>query len=299
MATETKPIVMTKKSPKVKISASTIISYAALIILSVIWLIPIVWMILTAFREEYVDGVFQGSVSSNFYPKGFGFENFRRLFQETQFLTWFTNTLIVAIFTTILSTLMVLMVSYAISKLRFKLRKPLMNVAMILGLFPGFMSIIAVYYILKAMGLTQSLFALVLCYSAGAGLGFYVAKGFFDIIPSALIESAKIDGASALQTFVKIILPLSKPIIIYTVLTSFTGPWMDFVFARVILGETNTSIHTVSVGLYLMIHSSQADGTMFSTFIAGCIIVSLPIVALFLVMQKYYVSGVTSGAVKG
>ncbi|MDR2828078.1 MAG: ABC transporter permease subunit [Acholeplasmatales bacterium] len=288
-----------KSSKKNKKVLDIIFSHAILIILAVIWLIPIVWMILTAFREEWINGVFQGSVQSNFYPRGFGVENFRRLFSETYFIKWFFNTLLVAVFTTILSTIMVVIVSYTVSKLRFRMRKPLMNIAMILGLFPGFMSIIAVYYILKSMGLTQSLFALILCYSASSGLGFYIAKGFFDIIPTALLESAKIDGASGLQTFLKVILPLSKPIIIYTVLTSFTGPWMDFIFARVILGESNSQIHTVSVGLYLMIHSSQADGTMFSTFIAGCIIVSIPIVALFLVMQKYYVEGVTSGAVKG
>jgi len=290
----------TNKIKKIsKETVSLFFGHLILFLLAIIWLIPIIWMLLTAFREEYVSGVFQGSVSASFYPKTFGFENFRKLFLETEFPRWFLNTLLVSVFTTFFSTVIVLMVSYTVSKLRFRMRKPLMNIAMILGLFPGFMSIIAVYYILKAMGLTQSLFALILCYSAGSGLGFYIAKGFFDIIPTALLESAKIDGANSLQTFLRVILPLSKPIIIYTVLTSFTGPWMDFIFARVILGETNSSIHTVSVGLYLMIHSSQADGTMFSTFVAGCIVVSIPIVTLFLVMQRYYVEGVTSGAVKG
>ena len=184
------------------------------------------------------------------------------------------------------------------SKLRFKFRKTFMNIALILGLFPGFMSMIAVYYILKAMGLTQSLFALILCYSAGAGLGFYVAKGFFDIIPNALIESAKLDGCNQSQIFLKIILPLSKPIIIYTALLAFTGPFMDFIFARVILGETNTELHTVAVGLYYMIYGNRVDSNMFTTFSAGCVCVAIPIVILFLLLQKYYVEGVTSGAIK-
>jgi len=289
-----------ERSNKLQERLSLTGTYIIISVLAIIWIIPIIWMILTAFRVEYnTDGSYVGIVLGDFYPKGFGLENFTRLFQNTLFLRWFSNTLMVSIFTCILSTFFVLMVSYTISKMRFKLRKGLMKIAMILGLFPGFMSIIAVYYILKAMGLTQSLFALILCYSAGSGLGFYIAKGFFDIVPNALIEAAAIDGATNMQTFIKIILPLSKPIIIYTVLTSFTGPWMDFIFARVILGEQNVELHTVSVGLYSMIYGSQASDNLFSIFIAGCIIVSIPIVALFLIMQKYYVEGVTSGAVKG
>ena len=142
------------------------------------------------------------------------------------------------------------------------------------------------------------MFALVLCYSSGAGLNFYVAKGFFDIIPNSLIESAKLDGCSQFEIFLKIILPLSKPIIIYTALLAFTGPFMDFIFARVILGQTNTELHTVAVGLYYMIYGSKVDSNMFTTFAAGCVIVAIPIVILFLFLQKYYVEGVTSGSIK-
>jgi arabinogalactan oligomer/maltooligosaccharide transport system permease protein len=196
---------------------------------------------------------------------------------------------------------MVLSVAYVMSKLKFKSRKLILNVSIILGLFPGFMSIIAVYYILKFMGLTQSLFALILVYSAGSGLGFYIAKGFFDLIPKNLLESAKLDGATNFQSFMRIILPLSKPIIIYTALMSFSGPWMDFIFARVIIGETNPEKWTVAVGLYMMLFGSQAtaDPNRFTIFAAGSIIVAIPIVLLFVIMQRYYVEGVTAGAVKG
>jgi len=158
---------------------------------------------------------------------------------------------------------------------------------------------IAIYYILKALNLTQTLFALILVYSAGAGLGFYVAKGFFDIIPNSLIESSRLDGATNAQIFGKIVLPLSKPIIIYTALLAFIGPWMDFIFARVILGETNTQLHTVAVGLYYMMYGEHIDSNVFTIFAAGCFVVAIPIVTLFLLMQKYYVEGVTAGAVKG
>lgn len=288
------------KSQKKSNRRLTILSYLILTTLTVIWLYPIVWIVLHSFRAEYRDGIFVGIVVSHYIPKGFGIENFIRLFQTTLFLRWFMNTLFVAVFSFFLSTVMTLSVAYVMSKLKFKQRKLFLNIAIIVGLFPGFMSIIAIYYILKSLGLTETLFALILVYSAGSGLGFYVAKGFFDIIPNSLIESARLDGATNARIFRSIVLPISKPIIIYTSLLAFTGPWMDFIFARVILGETNRQLHTVAVGLYYMVHGSQyADGNQFTMFAAGSLLVAIPIVTLFLMMQKYYIEGVTAGAVKG
>lgn len=279
---------------------ANIATYVILAILVVIWLYPILWIFLNAFRCEYNEnGDLIGIVVSNYIPKQLGFENFKKLFTETHFLRQVGNTLIVSVFSCILSTLLTLSTAYIMSKIKFKMRKPFMNLAMILGLFPGFMSMIAIYFILKALGLTQTLLALILCYSAGAGLGFYVAKGFFDTVPNALVESAKLDGATQAQVFWHIILPLSKPIIIYTALLAFTGPWMDFIFARVILGEANTELHTVAVGLYQMMYGAHADNNIFTTFAAGCVCIAVPIVTLFLCMQKYYVEGATAGAVKG
>ena len=279
---------------------ANIATYVILAILVVIWLYPILWIFLNAFRCEYNEnGDLIGIVVSNYIPKQLGFENFKKLFTETHFLRQVGNTLIVSVFSCILSTLLTLSTAYIMSKIKFKMRKPFMNLAMILGLFPGFMSMIAIYFILKALGLTQTLLALILCYSAGAGLGFYVAKGFFDTLPNALVESAKLDGATQAQVFWHIILPLSKPIIIYTALLAFTGPWMDFIFARVILGEANTDLHTVAVGLYQMMYGAHADNNIFTTFAAGCVCIAVPIVTLFLCMQKYYIEGATAGAVKG
>lgn len=279
---------------------ANIATYVILAILVVIWLYPILWIFLNAFRCEYNEnGDLIGIVVSNYIPKQLGFENFKKLFTETHFLRQVGNTLIVSVFSCILSTLLTLSTAYIMSKIKFKMRKPFMNLAMILGLFPGFMSMIAIYFILKALGLTQTLLALILCYSAGAGLGFYVAKGFFDTVPNALVESAKLDGATQAQVFWHIILPLSKPIIIYTALLAFTGPWMDFIFARVILGEANKDLHTVAVGLYQMMYGAHADNNIFTTFAAGCVCIAVPIVTLFLCMQKYYIEGATAGAVKG
>ena len=269
-------------------------SYIALAVLSFIWLLPILWVIMTSFREE------SGSYTSYFFPKGYTINNYVRLLTETQqfnFPRWFTNTLFVAVCSCIISTFFVLSVSYVMSRMRFKMRKPFMNIAMILGMFPGFMSMIAVYYILKGIGITQSLLALIMVYSGGAGLGFTIAKGFFDTLPQALDDAAYLDGATRLQPFFKITLPLSKPIVVYTVLTSFMRPWMDFVFASVIMGD-NYNNYTVALGLFKMLEREFIN-EYYTQFAAGCVLISIPIAALFISIQKYYVEGVSGGAVKG
>ncbi len=309
---QTKPK-LSLKGVKATNLRNSILLHILLVVLSIVWLYPVLWLILTAFREQYNSGQFAGGITGNYFPEAFGFTSFIRLFTGDPglgskyptglFTTWFLNTLIISIFTFIISTLFTLSVAYVMSKIKFRARKAFLNLAMVLGLFPGFMSIIAIYHILQVFDLlsthTGSMIALILCYSGGAGLGFYIGKGFFDLIPDSLIESAKLDGATNLQIFIKIVLPLSKPIIIYTALTSFMGPWTDFIFARAILGEQNREYYTVSVGLYSMLYGQFADLNLFTIFVAGALIVSIPIVTLFLVMQKYYVSGVTSGAVKG
>lgn len=286
-------------------NVSTVISYVLLSILAFIWVVPILWIILSSFAVGENGGM--TSVPSTFFPQHWSFtKNYEILFTTNgaigatnlYFPRWFLNTILVSIFSCILSTIFTLAVAYVMSKLKFSWRKTYLNIAMIIGLFPGFMSMIAIYYILKTFGLTGSLFALILCYSSGAGTGFYVAKGFFDVIPNALVESAKLDGANNAQIFWHIILPMSKPIIIYTALMAFTGPWMDFIFAKVILGDTNVDLWTVSVGLYSMMFGKEQDPTIFSVFAAGCVCVAVPIVTLFFILQRYYVEGVTAGAVK-
>lgn len=287
------------KSLKRAKKLSTIGAYILLIILSIIWIYPILWIVLSAFRQEYTDGILDTRIVSHYFPRGFGIENFRMLFAETRFIRWFGNTLLVAVCSCVLSTILVLSVAYCMSKLRFKMRKPFMNISMILGLFPGFMTMIAIYYVIKLFGLDETLGALILVNSAGAGIGFQIAKGYFDIVPNSLVESARLDGCTNFEIFYRIILPLSKPIIIYTALMAFTGPWMDFIFAKLILGANNRDIWTVAVGLYDMANGSQTATIGFTTFAAGCVCIAVPIVTLFMCLQRYYVEGVTSGAVKG
>ena len=265
-------------------------------ILAVIWVFPILWVILTSFRAE------KGSYVSTFFPQSYTLDNYVKLFTDTTILNFpqmFMNTLFISVCSCILAAFYTLAVSYCLSRLRFKLRKPYMNMAMILGLFPGFMSMVAVYFILKALGLTEGnliRLALILVYSGGAGLGFQIAKGFFDTIPFAIDEAALLDGCTRWQIFSKITLPLSKPIIIYTILTAFMGPWLDFIFAKVIC-RANSDQYTVAIGLWKMLEKEYID-SWYTSFAAGAVLISIPISILFLSLQRFYVDGV-SGAVKG
>lgn len=284
------------KSYKAKRRAVNIVVHVVLAILAAIWVAPIFWVVLTSFRAE------PGSYVSTFFPKSYTFNNYIKLFTDTNILNFpqmFVNTLIIAVFSCLISCFFVLSVAYCMSRLRFKLRKPFMNVAMILGLFPGFMSMVAVYYILKTIGLSEGAMirvALILVYSAGSGTGFYIAKGFFDTIPKALDEAAYLDGATKWQVFTRITIPLSKPIIVYTVLTAFLAPWLDFIFAKVIC-RANARYYTVAIGLWNMLSKEYID-VWYTRFAAGAVCVSIPIAILFMYMQKFYAEGM-SGAVKG
>ncbi len=271
------------------------LGYAVLITLGAVWIAPIAYLVYTAFRESPSTGII-----NTLLPDGLrlGIGNFKTLFVDTMFPRWLLNTLLVATCSCALTTLFILMVSYALSRLRFKWRKPLVNVLLVLGMFPGFMSMIAVYFILKAMGLTNSLLALILVYSGGAALSYYICKGFFDTVPRALEEAAWLDGANQPTIFWKIILPMAKPIIVYTVLTSFISPWCDFIFVNTIISDRE--LYTVALGLYKMINAERNSfNDNFTVFCAGAFVVGTIIVSLFMSMQRYYVEGVTGGAVKG
>ena len=257
-----------------KIAKNSLV-HIILAILVVIWLFPIFWIIMTSLRGE------SGAYTAYFFPKELTFNNYKRLFTETTLLNFpraFMNTLIISIFSCLISTTFVLSVSYCMSRLRFRMRKAFMNLAMILGLFPAFMSMVAVYFILKAVGLTEGSglrIALILIYSAGSGVGFYIAKGFFDTVPKSLSEAAILDGCNQFQVFYKIILPLSKPIVVYTILTAFLAPWLDFVFVRVIVGPKD-KYWTVSLLLYNMLEKEFVNG-WFTRWAAAAVIVSIPI----------------------
>lgn len=274
---------------------SNTLVYILLTVLGILWVLPICYLIYTAFRVSPSTGIINSLIPQDLQ---LGFQNFTKLFSQTMFTKWLLNTIFVATCSCALTTVFILMVSYALSRLRFRMRKPIMNILLVLGMFPGFMSMIAVYFILKAMNLTNSLLALILVYSGSAALSYYICKGFFDTIPRAMEEAALLDGASQPIVFWKIILPMAKPIIVYTVLTAFISPWCDFIFVNTIISDREK--YTVSLGLYKMINAEKNSfNDNFTLFCAGAFVVGAIIVSLFMSMQKYYVEGVTSGAVKG
>ena len=278
---------------KAKERISNTIIYIILILMSVIWLIPFVCIVLQSFRVETTSQV--GYV----IPKQWGFDNYINLFTQTSFVKWYINTFIIAIAVAAIQTIIQLCMSYTLSRLRFKGRKLLMNFMLVLGMFPGFLTMIVLYTVLKDMNLIMenAVPGLILVYVASSGMGYYVSKGFFDTIPKSLDEAARIDGATRAQVFYKIILPLSKPIVIYTILTAFLAPWGDFVFARYI-SNFNSAGMNVAVGLWSWLQKDTI-AQRYTLFCAGGVIVAIPITILFMSLQKYYVEGVTGGAVKG
>lgn len=280
---------------KNRLKKNSLLAQIVLTLLAILWLVPLFYLLIQSFRGE------PGAWSSTFFPQQWTLDNYKRLFTATEFPSWYRNTFIIATVSCIITTTFVLAVSYAFSRMKFKARRPMMNIMLILGMFPGFMSMSAVYFLLKILlpNNYQSMVSLIIVYSAGAALSYYVAKGFFDTVPKSLDEAARIDGASRARIFWKIILPLSKSIIIYTVLISFIAPWCDFIFVSYIMsGVPDTSRYTVALGMYRWLERESIQ-QYFTTFCAAAVIVATPITGLFMWLQKYYVGGVTGGAVKG
>lgn len=279
-----------------KKTVKSIVHHVILAFLAFVWLIPIIWLFVTSLSA------YKGINTMHFFPTEWSLDNYAQLFFRpdtvANFPAWFKNSMIIGTCSCVVSTAFVLMVSYAMSCMRFRARKPLMSFAIILGMFPGVLSMIAIYFVMKLLGLSNSLMGLVVIYSAGSGLGYLICKGFFDTIPVSLRESAKLEGASELTIFTRIVIPLSKPMIVYTVINSFLSPWMDFVMAKLMIRSKDPVDWTVAMGLFTLVQRTLVSD-YFSVFCAGGIIVAIPISILFLIMQKFYVEGITGGAVKG
>lgn len=289
---------MTKKfrSKKAAERGANAAIYIILVIISVIWLFPFFFLVIQSLRGE------EGASTMYFWPQQWTFDNYIGLFTDTDkfnFPRWYGITLVISVVVTLIQTTIVLITSYALSRLRFKMRKPLMNLMLVLGMFPGFMSMTAVYFILKLVGLTQNmgLVGLILVYVASSCMGYYICKGFFDTIPKSLDEAARIDGANRQTVFFKIILPLAKPIIIYTILTAFMAPWGEYMFASLIANGDPDNFN-IAVGLWEMLNRETIN-EYFTRFCAASVVVSIPITILFFCLQRYYVQGVTGGSVKG
>ena len=267
--------------------------YVILAIITVVWLFPFFGIVLESFRVETKMQV------SYLWPEQFGLDNYIRLFKETDFLRWFGNTAIMGVATALLQTVFVLSMSYTLSRLRFKGRKTLMNIMLILGMFPGFLTMILIYKVFAQFGLTMEMapLGLIIVYCASSGMGYYVSKGFFDTIPKSLDEAARVDGATRFQVFYKVIMPMAKPIVIYTILIGFMAPWGDFMMASYLIHEKSQGMN-VAVGMFEWLSVTNLN-THYTMFCAAGVIVAIPVVIVFLALQKYYVEGVTGGAVKG
>ncbi len=291
--TQTIPVPKRRIGARAVGRASNAAVYAVLVIITVVWLFPFFGILLESFRTETTMQV------SYLLPEKLGFDNYVRLFKQTDFLLWFTNTAVMGIATAILQTFFVLSMSYVLSRLRFKGRRALMNFMLILGMFPGFLTMILIYKVFNDIGLTMQSapLGLIIVYCASSGMGYYVSKGFFDTIPKSLDEAARVDGATRSQVFYKVILPLSKPIIIYTVLMGFMAPWGDYILASYLIHENSQGMN-VAVGMFEWL-SKTIVNTNYTMFCAAGVIVAIPVTVVFLALQRYYVEGVTGGAVKG
>ena len=284
---------------KKKKIAGDIITYIVLVLISIVWLFPFAGLALQSFRS-YDPKVEYGGMVDYLIPKHFSLDNYRFLFSgQTNFLRWYLNTIIIAVFVALFQTIIVLCVSYALSRMRFAGRTLLMRFWLVLGMFPGFLTMICLYFLLKQFGLTQAgaVPGLILVGVASSGLGYYVCKGYFDTLPKALDEAARIDGATRARVFFTITIPMSKPIIIYTALVAFMAPWCDYVFASYVAFGHDESFN-VAVAMTRWVWTNDYQGS-FTRFCAGGILVAIPVTVLFMCLQKYYVEGVTGGAVKG
>ncbi len=286
------------KSYKTKKTISNVLTYILLVIISIIWLFPFVGLVLQSFRSYATE---YGGMVDYLVPKSFSLDNYKFLFDtaQTNYLLWYKNTIVIAVCVTALQTLIQLCVSYALSRMRFAGRTFLMRFWLILGMFPGFLTMICLYFLLKQFGLTQAgaIPGLILVTVASCGMGYYVCKGYFDTIPKALDEAARIDGATRARIFLTMIIPMSKPIIIYTALVAFMAPWCDYVFASYVAFGHDSS-YNVAVGMTRWVWTNDYQG-YFTRFCAGGVLVAIPVTLLFMFLQKYYVEGVTGGAVKG
>ncbi len=267
----------------------SLFTHIVLIAVCSVFAFPVLWLVMASFSKS-------GSIYDieGFFPDTLSLASYKNLFLDTamyDYPNWLKNTLFVAVFSSLIGTVLVILTAYTISRFEFKSRKLLMKSTLVLSMFPSFMGMTAVYLIMVNFNLINQLWSLILIYVAGAPMGYLVQKGYFDTISSTIYEAARVDGATNFKVFTKITLPLSKPIIVYTALTQFAWPWSDFILPNMLL--KNKNLWTVAVGL------THLDETQFTRFAAGSVFIAVPIVVLYFALSKFLVAGVSDGAVKG
>ena len=266
-----------------------ILIYIELIIVAIIVIYPLLWVVGSSLNP--VNGIARASM----IPKDATFANYIRLFTKTKYLTWYKNTGYVAVLTMLFAVLINTLTAFVFARFKFKGRKPTLLFMMILQTFPSFLSLTALYMVALNFNMLNNLNMLVIVYLAGGiPTNIWLVRGYLLNLPRSLDEAAYIDGATKLQVFTKIILPLSVPIITYIALTAFMAPWMDFLLPRLLINKTE--VRTLAIGLYDWIATNTVD---FTAFCAGSVLVAVPIATLYMIFQRFIITGIASGANKG
>lgn len=267
-----------------------IVVYLLLIIIALLVLIPVGWIVLSSLQEG------NSLFSSTFIPKKITFKHYIELFKETDFLLWYLNTFKIAVANMCISLIVTTLTAYVFSRYNFRGKKPTLVSILVLQMFPSFLAMTAIFILLSKLNLLDTHLGLILVYSAGqVPYNSWLVKGYFDGIPKTLDEAARVDGAGHLTIFIKIIMPLAKPILVLIAITNFMGPWFDFIFPNLVLRSQEK--RTLAMGIFDWIATGANDN--FTMFAAGAILVAVPITILFLILQKHIVKGLSAGAVKG
>ena len=269
------------------------LAYILLIAVCVIIIYPLLWTIGASFNPG------NSLVSTSIIPKNPTNEHYVKLFAgegNLFYKQWYLNSLKISVFTMLLSLISVSFTAYAFSRFRFKGRKNGLTLFMLLQMIPQFSALTAIFVLGQMLGLINRHWLLILIYVGGQiPMNSYLLKGYMDTIPMDLDESARIDGASRTRIFWQIIIPLSRPMLAVVAMNGFTGPLGDFALSSVIL--RNPESYTLPIGLYKLV--SDKMGASYTTFAAGAILISIPIVIIFLSLQKHFVSSLTAGGTKG
>lgn len=267
------------------------IIYLILLIVAVLIFYPLVWTVGMSFNQG------TSLYSSSLIPENFSLEHYKWLFGvESDYLLWYKNSLIVSAATAIGSVILTSLVAYAFSRYEFVGRKNGLYVFLLLQMFPVMMAMVALYIFLNILGLLDTLTGLILIYLGGQiPFNAWLVKGYFDTIPRELDQAAKIDGAGHLRVFWSIMLPLAKPILAVVALFNFMMPLFDFLLPSIVLSSQDN--YTLAVGLYNFING-QFDNN-FTRFAAGSILIAVPISVVYLFLQRYLISGLTIGGIKG
>lgn len=284
---------LTKKKPPMTLSRmmTYLILYLFLFLIVVLVVYPILFTASSAFSAG------DSLAGLHVYPfqQELSLRQFERLFRDTNYIHWFMNTLKIAAINSLLSVAVTTTSAYIFSRFKFKAKKTMLMSLLILQMFPSFAGMIALYVLVWRMGLLDSHLGLILIYAAGnIPYNTWLIKGYLDTIPRSLDEAARVDGAGYLKSFVKIILPIARPMVIFLAVTSFTGPWMDFILPRLLLKSDVNK--TLAVGLFEMINGRENNN--FTMFAAGAMLVAVPFVLLFAFNQRYMTQVLASGAVK-